>query len=340
MPEQQVRSASVSMYDVNRLVTCNPKTTLCTAAVASPATARLAHECGLQVNCDPYNNPLQEVAGAHADIQTLATLRELGMVLTSCVVEGAAWSSRLNILQHLITEQHCPKPYTLSDYAARSGSVSMLKWLKAEGGFTFASSTCRAAAACGRLEALQHLRSEGCNWAAEQIARDAACSGSIEMIDWLWQQQGIVINAHVLADAAGSGHIALCKHLRESGCNWDASACTEAATYGHFEVLRWLRESGCPWDAHEVCKHAGFNGSIDTLSYVMQQGEDLNAEVLTDVLNAAGTENQLQTAQWLRQRGAQWPALLGYDRAELTQQWWGDTLVWARAEGCTSPIAP
>jgi hypothetical protein len=84
---------------------------------------------------------------------------------------------------------------------------------------------------------------------------------------------------------------------------------------------------------------AAHNGCIDTLEYVIQQGEVMSAEVLTAALNAAGTDNHLQTAQWLRQRGAQWPALLGYSAA-LDELWGGDTLAWAREEGCTSPPVP
>jgi hypothetical protein len=60
----------------------------------------------------------------------------------------------------------------------------------------------------------------------------------------------------------------------------------------------------------------------------------LNAELLTDALKLAGSRNKLLAAQWLRQHDAQWPAVLRHG----AQQWFGDTLVWARAEGCTSPV--
>jgi hypothetical protein len=61
----------------------------------------------------------------------------------------------------------------------------------------------------------------------------------------------------------------------------------------------------------------------------------LDAELLTEALKYTGTHNQLQAAQWLRQRGAQWPAVLcnGYG------EWTGVVLAWARAEGCTSPTS-
>jgi hypothetical protein len=57
-------------------------------------------------------------------------------------------------------------------------------------------------------------------------------------------------------------------------------------------------------------------------------------ESLTAMLNAAGSHGHLAAAQWLRQQGAAWPAVLRVNR----DYWWsGAVLAWARAEGCTSP---
>jgi hypothetical protein len=59
------------------------------------------------------------------------------------------------------------------------------------------------------------------------------------------------------------------------------------------------------------------------------------AEQLTAALNHAGLFNQLRAAQWLRQHGAEWPAVLAVN---AHQHWSCDTLAWARAQGCTSPL--
>jgi hypothetical protein len=292
----------------------------------------------MQTACGPLCNPLLVTAGLHADIPTLATLRELGMPLSSTLVCAAALSGRLNILQHVITIKRCPIPERLGCYAARSGSISMLKWLRVREGCFFDRRTCAAAAEEGHLAALQHLRSEGYRWDCEQIAHNAARSGSIEVMEWLQQQHGVVIDARVLAVAAAAGHITLCEHLRSTGCDWDAAACNQAAKHRQFDMVRWLRGNGCPWDLSYVCISAAGDGCTDMLDYVIEQGEVLSAELLTHALNAAGTENQLQAAQWLRQHGAEWPALLGINTDNCTQQWSGDTLEWARAEGCTSPV--
>jgi hypothetical protein len=94
MADQLVRS--VRLDGLLKLVACGPKSTLYSAAMASPATVRLACELGV---CTEKKS-LQTIAGVYADLETLAVLRELGMPLSEALVEGVALSGRLNILQH------------------------------------------------------------------------------------------------------------------------------------------------------------------------------------------------------------------------------------------------
>jgi hypothetical protein len=127
----------------------------------------------------------------------------------------------------------------------------------------------------------------------------------------------------------------MCEHLRSVGCDWNDDTCSHTVVCGHLDTLRWLREHGCPWNVRQICMRAADSGYIDILDFVIEQGEVIDAELLTDALNMAGAGNQLHAAQWLRQHGAEWPTELGYDENEL----WSDRLVaWARAEGCDSPI--
>jgi hypothetical protein len=320
-----------------KLVTCDFKTTLCSAAVASPATASLACENGLQMSS--YKIDVQWIAGLHADLDTLATLRELGMPLSGVVIQAVAFSGRLAVLQQLLSNQHCPRPPDLSQNAAQSGNISMLKWLRAESWCVLDEKACAAAARAGQLATLQYLCSIGCKLRGDRTAIDAAIGGSIEVVDWLQQQQGIVFDKAAMAMAAGKGQTALCQHLFSIGCELHHFACLQAVVGGAMDTLRWLRDNGCPWNVNEVCEDAARKGNTNILDYVIEQGEVLDAELLTDALNNAAANNQLQTAQWLRQHGAQWPAVLSYGLFPLKCQWSGDVLAWARAEGCTSPMS-
>jgi hypothetical protein len=336
MADQQLCGFNVhSVLDTRivkrKTVICGRKTTLFSAAVASPAVARRAHSCGLMM-CDQF----QLMAGLHADIETLTVLRQLRMPLSDIVIIAVALSGRLNTLQQLLRAPQCPrvKPSVLSHYAARSGSISMLNWLKVEGLCCFDQDTCLGAAEGGQLAALQHLRSEGCAWDEKSIAGCAAMGGSIELIDWVLQQQGIELNAEAMKLAAGAGQIAMCDHLRSLGCEWNTDACTWAAS-NDLDVLRWLREHGCPWDFKGVCMSAAITDRVEVLDYYIEQGEVLSAEQLTAALNHAGLFNQLRAAQWLRQHGAEWPSVLAVDGHYL---WDCGAVAWARAQGCTSPV--
>jgi hypothetical protein len=234
--DQQV--SSVYKNGRKKIVICGSKSTLCLAAVATPAAARLACECGLQICTE---KTVQLVAGLYADIETLGTLKELGMPFSKTVVEAVALSGRLNVLQHLISEQRCPISHSISHYAARSGSIDMLKWLKAQSWCKFDFYACVGAAQGGHLAALQYVCRQACDREADQVACHAASSGCIEVVEWLRQQQGVNLDARVLTSAASAGQIAMCEHLRSIGCNSDEDTCYYTASAGHLGTLRWLR---------------------------------------------------------------------------------------------------
>jgi hypothetical protein len=59
-----------------------------------------------------------------------------------------------------------------------------------------------------------------------------------------------------------------------------------------------------------------------TLFYLQKQGIEFTAGVLKDMLDHAGLHYKLAAAQWLRQQGAEWPAVLrGVNKA-----WCGQVL--------------
>jgi hypothetical protein len=82
---------------------------------------------------------------------------------------------------------------------------------------------------------------------------------------------------------------------------------------------------------------AAYNGCTDIFDYVIEQGEVLDAESLTNAFNHAGTSKSLRAAQWLRQHGAEWPLALSAGEEPYIHPWSADMIAWARAEDCTSP---
>jgi hypothetical protein len=194
---------------------------------------------------------VQLIAGHYADINTLTTLHQLGMPISFSVIRAAAQSGRLNVLQHLstehltLTEENDVKE-ELSHYAACSGSIDMLIWLRAQSWCVFDFYTCEGAALGGQSIALQHLRNEGCEWEEESMLWNAARGGSIESMP------GMVFDSDHLGAATDKGHRALCQHLHSTGCEWHVDICTDIAAAGELGTLRWSREDGCPWVVHEV----------------------------------------------------------------------------------------
>eukprot|EP00953_Heterococcus_sp_UTEX-ZZ885_P007681 4633-Heterococcus_DN1.PRE.5 len=115
----------------------------------------------------------------------------------------------------------------------------------------------------------------------------------MEVVEWLRLQPGIVINADVMLAAAEAGQTAI-----------------SAADWGHVHTLRWLRAHACPWDVSDVLTKAACNSYIDVLDFVIEQGDVLDAELMTEPLNCAGADRMLPVAQWFRTHGTAWPAVL------------------------------
>eukprot|EP00953_Heterococcus_sp_UTEX-ZZ885_P020286 11358-Heterococcus_DN1.PRE.2 len=110
---------------------------------------------------------------------------------------------------------------------------------------------------------------------------------------------------------------------------------------GHLNTLRYMHKRDWPWEAVRACELAAASGSIGIIKYIVEQDSLVfTAAQLTNMLNAAGCNGELETAKWLRQQGAQWPAVLVYNDHYPPHShawpWRGETLSWAREQGCTS----
>jgi hypothetical protein len=191
---------------------------------------------------------------------------------------------------------------------------------------------CSEAASQGHWETVRFLHESGCPWDAASICTSAALNGSVELMQCL-KQQGCAFNEDVMTNAARTGTLQLCQYLRAEQCPWDARACRMAAYSGSVDTLRWLHEQGCPWDIHGVRMAAAGQGHLPILKYVMSVEPAASAPQLTEMLSAAATFQRLAAAKWLRQQGAEWPAVLRH----LNAAWRLGALQWARAEGCTAP---
>jgi hypothetical protein len=334
------------------LLTVTSEMTLYSAAFSATALVRLAHGHGFAL--EGYNDKLERIAGRVADVDTLRAAHELGLQLTDKVLFGAAESLQFSVkkLQWLHDENGCELSDEICFYAARSGSIEALRWLKLRGGI-FRTGTCEGAAAGAHLHVLQYLRSEGCEWdgtvcsaaaknghltvlqwlheqgcpwSADHICSDAAESGSMEMLLYL-KQQGCEFNEQTMAGAAGARHLFICQFLVAEQCPFDGEAPKDAAGGGHLEVVRFLLENGCPWDPTRTCVRAAWSTNIELLQFLKQQGCILSAQVMSN----AAQRGDLRMCQYLHAEQCPWGESACWNAACEGHV---DTLRWLHEQGC------
>jgi hypothetical protein len=299
-----LKSQQLIVYDKcsheSIMIRCDPQMTLYSSACASPSRLILAQKHGLDCTSEIF----QLAAGKHADVTTLATAHELGMQYTAATMTGAAQCNKLAEVQHLHS-QGCPWPLRLLDVLAGGGNLQLLRW----------------------------CYEQGCAWHNVASAPNhAAESGNVELMAWVLQQPGTRLSADVMWVAVLEGHTSLCQYLHSLQCPWTETSTNEAAATGYADLLHWLMDRGCPYDAHQLRIDTAFGGSVDVLKVLQQQGVLRDIAVLTDVLDDAAANNNIDAVKWLREQGAEWPTLFGYG------PWSAEVLEWAIAEGFIPPI--
>jgi hypothetical protein len=116
----------------------------------------------------------------------------------------------------------------------------------------------------------------------------------------------------------------MCQHLHSIGCAWDPLVCAAAAHNSHLSVLQYLHEHGCPFDV-QTCWSAVQGGNVQIIHYLIEHSLANAAVNMMYTLLFAGANSQLAVAQWLRERGAEWPQALYYsiDVVSKMYQWSG-----------------
>jgi hypothetical protein len=322
---RQCQFTAGSYADVETLVAARELGLQYTDATRAGAAYRLAWlyaMCGPQdcrTTAKVFSLALQ--AGSVAALDWLKRTQQ-GVVFTQFTCVNAARLNQLPVLQYLRSVD-CPWSGRVLAEAASSGALELLRWAVDHG--------------CP-LAMFQHDSAGDSDQSDDDefdnyILHAAAHGGHIELLSWVKQRfPELQYDVNVMSAAVRKGHTAMCEHLLADGCPWSSDCCEAAADSNQASTLQWLRESECPCDNEAVCIAAAENGSVEVMTYMLDNGLITSAALLTQMLKATGEyEQQLAAAQWLRQQGAEWPAVL--------QGWCGEMLAWARAEGCTSPTA-
>ena len=183
-----------------------------------------------------------------------AAVAETGLRFKELDEERAMELGCLSAVQRLQRQGRLSRQELLSQAAARSGQLTELKALRADG-WPWDFATCAYAARGGHLEVLQWLRENGCPWDSD------TCT-----CPW---------NTNICAAAAEGGHLEVLQWARANGRPWNAYTCSRAAQGGHLEVLQWARANGCPWD-ETLVNIAAQNGHEAVVRALIELGADVN----------------------------------------------------------------
>jgi hypothetical protein len=253
-----VQTHQLKVSKSRKRITCVLKMTLCSSVYASPSGLRLAHENGF--GCITRKHQL--AAGRYADVATLASAHELGIVYTAAVMAGAAHYNKLAEVQYLHS-QGCPWSRTLLEGAAVRGHFELARW----------------------------CHEHGCPCPVISKATVyAAKSGNVELMAWVLQLPGAQLSKHLMSTAACHGHIAMCQFLHarrghvdllcwlmNTGCPWVAKGvCLVAARSGSIDVMYYLQQQGLLNAAmlRAMLKNAGIINKLAAAKWLKEQGAE------------------------------------------------------------------
>jgi hypothetical protein len=238
------------------------------AAFASEPLLELAlDKAGLDLSC----STAQFNAGRYGPQDVLRLLaHEYCVPLTSAdVVRGALVALDGPKLQWLVSNMKCTLPFDIDRFAARSGSVDMLRLLQQQG-VLFTEYTAVAAIKAKHLHVLKYLYSCECitSYAASAAAvaqrdlpiltflysighitlpRDtvwaAAKFGDQELMEWSLQHGG-VLDEQCMVLAAQNEQRNMCQYLSENGCPWTSAVTDAALQSSKLSVVRWAVAAG------------------------------------------------------------------------------------------------
>jgi hypothetical protein len=184
---QSIEQEVYDRYDRPFRRTITARMTTYSAVFASASRVELASKCGLKLRSrEKY---LQRAAARYGDAETLITARKLGMPWSDGLINSIAEQGDLPKLQALDAKYKCRLPVEITAFAASSGSVDMLKWLKQKG-CAFSADTAREAALGGHQEVIMYLHAGYWHSSWDATACSAASKNChVPLLCWLVQQK-------------------------------------------------------------------------------------------------------------------------------------------------------
>jgi hypothetical protein len=283
-------------------------------------------QCPLQGSIDVY-------AACSGSTSMAEWLQAHDIVFKAHACAAAARCNHLPLLQ-LLQSWNCPMD-AVPTAAAAAGHLEVLQWA-VEQGVAMAADVASAAAANGYADVLHWALANGCPHKINEVRQAAAAGGILHLISAALPGSGGAPGGRALVAAASFGQLDECMWIVQQGCAVSTKACLAALKQGHVKVVLWFMQQGCGPEPDAVAHAAARSSCVAALTSSHQYWhEQLTQQQLTEVLNTAGVYSTVQSVQWLRQQGAEWPAVLGEQFGRIP--WLEENLLFTREHGCTSP---
>ncbi len=234
-------------------------------------------------------------AAMNGRLAVLQWMQRHGYPLTQYVCEKAALGGHLECLCWAVAQARAMGLFEAAAlspdvqvYAARSGNLPLLRWVRAQGA-PWTSLVYSAAVDSGDTELLQwlldhqlpqaydydySLRFEALEAAQnENTCVEAARNGKLSILEWAVAHGAIITTRRVGALAAKGGHLDIIKwlHARNAPLAWDIVV-EYAAAEGHLSVVRWAVANGAPSEG--ICGAAmSGEGRLEVLRWAVDEAK-------------------------------------------------------------------
>ena len=161
-----------------------------------------------------------------------------------------AYTNKLELLKWTREEKKCEWDDKTIGTAASQGNLEMVKYCVANE-CPISVFACAFAAISGHLEVLKYLREEVKAPWDSATANGAALDGHLHILEYLVERKYDKFNVHACWFAAENGHLDCLKYLHETAkAPWDSRAVSWAhRTPNNPECLQYLLDNDCPLPA-------------------------------------------------------------------------------------------
>jgi hypothetical protein len=215
----------------------------------------------------------------------------------------AARYGSLDLLKYLFKSGYPLYPLICIDptFVVENGNLDIVKWFIIENFFPFTMEMYSKAASKNHVDIIKWAKKRGYSW-NQGACYDAARGGHLELLKWLRKKKCPWSELTCIA-AASTGQLDILKWLRENGCPWNERTCSEAALGGHLEVLKWAKDNGCPWDKYTCCS-AAMKGHLEILMWA--RGNENPCPWDKKTCSEAAFYGHLEILKWARENGCPW----------------------------------